>query len=125
MKRNRQEAQAPANQGSLLRQPRLAQALDRPVPEFENPRVAVRVGFLSFHRLPRCERPGSGRKERKVALDRVMGLRLSTGPAERRDEHWMRLPKGRIDSRSPGGPIRFACSYCFSAKWAVVLLAYQ
>src|SRR5208337_3948361 len=33
-----------------------------------------------------------------------MGLRLTTGPAERRDKHWMRLPIGRIDRDRPAGP---------------------
>ena len=75
---------------SLLRHPRLAQALDQPVPHFEIARIGLWTGELSFERLPRRDCSGSVGRECKVALEGFAGLRRMTGKRERRDEVSMR-----------------------------------
>jgi hypothetical protein len=62
---------------SLLRHPRLAQALDHPLPITEPARIALRIGGLVLVRLPRSDCPQSGRRERKEALERFVGSSLS------------------------------------------------
>jgi hypothetical protein len=88
---------------SRFRHPGLAQTLDHSVPIFEQARVAVRIGGLSNVRLPRSDRPLSGRRERKETLERFTGLRVVAAQSERRNKVSMCKRKVRTDrKRLPG-----------------------
>jgi len=98
--------QAAFKSASLLRQPRLAQALDLPIVGVENARIAVRVGELRLVRLPRRDRPESrARRQSEEMLQRFPGLRLITGQSQRRSEGciWKRV--ARPDCDRPARPV--------------------
>ena len=92
---------------SLLRHPRLAQALDSPVKKIDDGRIGVRTHALSLGRLPCRNRPEpqSVGRERKETLERFTGLCLMAGQGERRDDASIRKRSIRNNRDRPAADI--------------------